>query len=127
MRQKHFGRASDQIRQLGGWKTVPIFISSTFRDMHGERDVLTREVFPALNERCKRLHINVVPVDLRWGLTAEQCEVEGACQLCLKEIDVGRPFFLGLLGTRYAVLALRESVECCLCCHTVTSSLSTSC
>jgi len=35
------------------------------------------------------------------GLTAEQCEVEGACQLCLKEIDVGRPFFLGLLGTRY--------------------------
>jgi len=30
------------------WKTIPIFISSTFRDMHAERDQLDRVVFPAL-------------------------------------------------------------------------------
>lgn len=35
--------------QDGSWKTVRVFISSTFNDMHGERDVLTRNVFPALN------------------------------------------------------------------------------
>lgn len=63
-----------------------VFISSTFRDMHGkwprdhvsslgtrpsyvercllnhagERDVLTRDVFPALNDRCRSLNVNVV-------------------------------------------------------------------
>ena len=26
--------------------------------------------------------------------------MEGACQLCLKEIDISRPFFLGMLGSR---------------------------
>lgn len=35
----------------GKWKTARIFISSTFRDMHGERDHLTRYVFPELQER----------------------------------------------------------------------------
>jgi len=32
----------------GRWKTVRIFISSTFRDMHAERDHLVRMVFPEL-------------------------------------------------------------------------------
>ncbi len=35
------------------WRTVRVFISSTFNDMHGERDVLTRVVFPSLNNACK--------------------------------------------------------------------------
>ena len=35
------------------WRTVRVFISSTFNDMHGERDVLTRVVFPQLNNICK--------------------------------------------------------------------------
>jgi len=34
------------------WKTVRVFISSTFRDMHAERDCLVRVVFPELRERC---------------------------------------------------------------------------
>ena len=28
------------------WKTVRVFISSTFRDMHAERDWLVKRVFP---------------------------------------------------------------------------------
>ena len=28
------------------WKTIRVFISSTFRDMHAERDHLVRVVFP---------------------------------------------------------------------------------
>ncbi len=31
-----------------GWNTVRVFISSTFRDMHAERDYLVRVVFPEL-------------------------------------------------------------------------------
>ena len=30
------------------WRCVRVFISSTFRDTHGERDILTRKVFPRL-------------------------------------------------------------------------------
>jgi hypothetical protein len=35
------------------WRTVRVFISSTFRDMHSERNHLVRVVFPELKERFK--------------------------------------------------------------------------
>ena len=34
------------------WKTVRVFISSTFRDMQAERDHLVRFVFPKLREEA---------------------------------------------------------------------------
>jgi len=37
---------------FGKWRTARVFISSTFRDMHGERDYLTKVVFPELQDRC---------------------------------------------------------------------------
>lgn len=36
---------------LAKWQTVRVFISSTFPDMHAERDHLTKRVFPAHNGR----------------------------------------------------------------------------
>ena len=48
-----------------------MFISSTFLDMHGERDLLTRFVFPELRALGKKHFINVYEVDLRWGVTEE--------------------------------------------------------
>ena len=40
-------------------KTVSVFISSTFRDMHAERDHLVRFVFPRVREQLlpRRLHL----------------------------------------------------------------------
>ncbi len=38
----------------GKWRTVRIFISSTFRDMHAERDQLVKVVFPALRDMARR-------------------------------------------------------------------------
>jgi len=58
------------------WRTANVFISSTFRDMHGERDWLTRRVFPELQERCNSLRVTVSPVDLRWGVTDESSQVQ---------------------------------------------------
>jgi telomerase protein component 1 len=84
---------------LGKWRTARVFISSTFRDMHGERDYLTRYVFPELQDRCNKLRVHVHPVDLRWGVTEE--DTANALELCLTEIDSCRPFFIGLLGDRY--------------------------
>jgi nephrocystin-3 len=51
------------------WSTVRIFISSTFRDMHAERDYLVRVVFPELQERCAEWRLHLVDADLRWGVT----------------------------------------------------------
>eukprot|EP01129_Flabellula_baltica_P011895 TRINITY_DN5286_c0_g1_i1.p1 TRINITY_DN5286_c0_g1~~TRINITY_DN5286_c0_g1_i1.p1 ORF type:complete len:1465 (-),score=299.18 TRINITY_DN5286_c0_g1_i1:13-4407(-) len=81
------------------WRTARVFISSTFLDMHGERDYLTRHVFPELQERCKSLKVHLHPVDLRWGVTGE--DTENALELCLTEVDSCRPFFIGILGNRY--------------------------
>ena len=49
-----------------------MFISSTFRDMHGERDLLTRFVFPQLRAMAAKHFINVYEVDLRWDVTEEE-------------------------------------------------------
>jgi len=83
------------------WRTARVFISSTFLDMHGERDILTRHVFPELKERCKKRRINLVEVDLRWGVTEHETQLNQSVQICLDEVDRCRPFFLGLLGNRY--------------------------
>lgn len=83
------------------WRTVRVFISSTFRDMHAERDWLVKRVFPALRERLEPHHVHLVDIDLRWGITEEQSDNDEVLDLCLKQIDDCRPFFLGILGERY--------------------------
>src|SRR4051812_18068696 len=60
------------------WRTVRVFISSTFRDMHAERDWLVKRVFPALRERLVRHRIHLVDIDLRWGVTKEQADNDQA-------------------------------------------------
>ncbi|MGA2069561.1 MAG: DUF4062 domain-containing protein [Thermoguttaceae bacterium] len=80
------------------WKTVRVFISSTFRDMHAERDYLVRVVFPELRERLERHRVYLIDIDLRWGVTREQGENDQVLDICLQQIDECRPFFLGVLG-----------------------------
>lgn len=83
------------------WRTVRVFVSSTFRDMHAERNHLTRVVFPALRERLQKHRVHLVDVDLRWGLTREQVENNEVLELCLGFVDECRPYTLGILGERY--------------------------
>lgn len=79
------------------WKTVRVFISSTFRDMQAERDHLVRFVFPRLHEELLPRRIHLVDVDLRWGITSEQ----DVSEVCREIIDECRPRFLCMLGGRY--------------------------
>ena len=83
------------------WKTVRVFISSTFRDMHAERDWLVKRVFPALRERLQKYRVHLVDIDLRWGITEEEAQKDQVLDLCLSQIDECRPFFVGILGERY--------------------------
>jgi len=82
------------------WKTVRVFISSTFRDMHAERDHLINAVFPELQERMAERRLHLRPVDLRWGVLRE----EDALDICLSVIEECRPFFICLLGGRYGFI-----------------------
>ena len=51
-----------------GWRSRPVFITSTFRDMHAERDWLRNLVLPALEERLRARRHHLEPIDLRWGV-----------------------------------------------------------
>jgi len=79
------------------WKTVRVFISSTFRDMQAERDWLVRFVFPKLREALLKHRIHFIDVDLRWGVTSD----ENALGVCREVIDHCHPRFMCILGGRY--------------------------
>lgn len=68
------------------WKTVRIFISSTFRDMQAERDHLVRFVSPRLREQRPPLKQAVIAADLNlytaeWDGATEKCTT---CCVCIK-------------------------------------------
>jgi tetratricopeptide (TPR) repeat protein len=78
-----------------------VFISSTFRDMHPERDHMVKVVFPQLRLLCESRGVTWGEVDLRWGVTDEAAAEGKVLPICLEEINRCRPFFIGLLGERY--------------------------
>ncbi|MCJ8740420.1 hypothetical protein PDJAM_G00058670 [Pangasius djambal] len=90
-----------------GWRGVRVFISSTFRDMHGERDVLVRSVFPELRRRAAPLCLHLQEVDLRWGVTED--ESARAAEICLQEVCRSQ-VLLGILGERYGLVPPRPSL-----------------
>ena len=83
------------------WENVYIFISSTFNDMHAERDYLIKRVFPAVRAFCGEHRLNLLDVDLRWGITEEDAaKNRRVVEICLSNLDRCRPFFIGLFGQR---------------------------
>nr|XP_002753746.3 telomerase protein component 1 isoform X2 [Callithrix jacchus] len=83
-----------------GWRSIRLFISSTFRDMHGERDLLLRSVLPALQARAAPHHISLHGIDLRWGVTEEETRRNRQLEVCLGEVENAQ-LFVGILGSRY--------------------------
>ncbi len=95
------------VNETGNMKSI--FVSSTFRDMHFERDVIERRVRPVIDEFAKEFGKNVRFVDLRMGIdtTNEESEQESGTKIiktCLQEIDNTRPYMIILLGERYGWL-----------------------
>jgi hypothetical protein len=78
-----------------------VFISSTFRDMGGERDYLVKFIFPRLRKLCEERQVVWGEVDLRWGIPDEEVAEGKVLPICLEEINRCRPYFIGLLGERY--------------------------
>ncbi|XP_057298417.1 TPR repeat-containing protein DDB_G0287407-like isoform X1 [Hydractinia symbiolongicarpus] len=87
-----------------GWRTIRIFVSSTFKDFHQEREVLVKEVFPDLRLWCEERKLRLVECDLRWGVPKDST-TEETIKICLSELDRCyednvAPFFLNLAGER---------------------------
>ncbi|MDR1780546.1 MAG: DUF4062 domain-containing protein [Tannerella sp.] len=89
-------------------RAIRLFVSSTFSDMHEERDALCRFVFPYLEDYCSRRNVGFTGIDLRWGVTDEEVRDGKTVALCLAEIDNCRPYFLGMLGERYGWVPEKE-------------------
>jgi len=49
-------------------RVVRVFISSTFRDMFEEREILVKRIFPQLRKLCEERFVIWDEVDLRWGV-----------------------------------------------------------
>ncbi|XP_068196133.1 telomerase protein component 1 [Antennarius striatus] len=82
------------------WRAVRVFVSSTFRDMYAERDVLVRSVFPELRRRAAFHCLYLQEVELRWGVTEE--ESGRATELCLSEVCRCQ-MMVGMLGEKYGL------------------------
>jgi tetratricopeptide (TPR) repeat protein len=82
-------------------REIRVFISSTFVDMHEERDELAKFVFPRLRKLCEQRGAMWSSVDLRWGIPEEEASEGRVLALCLDEIQRCRPYFIGILGERY--------------------------
>ena len=85
-----------------------LFISSTFKDMDVERDIIKFEVIPALNQMFNKRGVDIQAIDLRYGVnTSGLSEAEATdkvLNMCVQSIDRARPFFVGFVGNRYGTI-----------------------
>ena len=80
---------------------IRVFLSSTFSDMERERTYFNEELSPKISRICAQRGVSFFSVDLRWGITQEE-QINGqVLPICLSEIDKCRPYFIGILGSRY--------------------------
>ena len=82
-----------------------VFVSSTFRDMHFERDLIHEQIAPKLNETAQKYGDHVSFCDLRWGVNTLEMDAENSSRkvlnFCLDEIDRCRPYMVVFIGYRY--------------------------
>lgn len=84
---------------------ISFFVSSTFKDMQGERDALHRVVIPELREFARGYGRSVDFIDLRWGISTDDMEGDESSDkilsVCLDEIELCSPYQIVILGERY--------------------------
>lgn len=90
------------------------FVSSTFQDFNGERDLLSRQVINEFREASREHGEETAIVDLRWGLNnfklSEKDVVSKVLSVCLDEIYKSRPFMIIFLGDRFGWIPDRNLV-----------------
>ncbi|MGY3032735.1 hypothetical protein ACVIIV_001905 [Bradyrhizobium sp. USDA 4354] len=88
-----------------------LFVSSTFRDMETERNILARLVFPHMRKLLSARAASLQEVDLRWGVTRAMSSDSGAVAICLRELASCFPLVLGMVGRRSGWTPPREALS----------------
>ena len=106
LQETHYRVYDTAVKREKEWHNVQsFFVSSTFKDMQGERDALHRTVMPRLREQAAKNGENIQFVDLRWGIsTADTDSAESTSKIlsvCLREVQNCKPYMIVLLGQRY--------------------------
>jgi tetratricopeptide (TPR) repeat protein len=91
-------------------RSFRVFVSSTFRDMHEEREHLIKRVFTRLRMLCEQRGVGWGEVDLRWGITNEDAERGNVLPICLAEVSRCQ-LLIVLLGERYGWVPRRIEPE----------------
>eukprot|EP01089_Gocevia_fonbrunei_P013362 TRINITY_DN3415_c0_g1_i1.p1 TRINITY_DN3415_c0_g1~~TRINITY_DN3415_c0_g1_i1.p1 ORF type:complete len:461 (+),score=71.39 TRINITY_DN3415_c0_g1_i1:20-1402(+) len=81
-------------------REIRIFLSSPFRDMQSERDLIMKLALPQLRRLCLERDVVLSCVDLRWGVTEAQSNAAATLLMCLREIEKCNAF-IGMWGERY--------------------------
>lgn len=92
-----------------------VFVSSTFKDMQYERDLLQTYAIPTLNEQLRQYGEKAYFGDLRWGVnTTDLDSDEGSrkvLKVCLDQIDNCKPYMIVLVGERYGWIPAQELID----------------
>ena len=92
-------------------RKIRIFISSTFNDMFEERERITHSIFPRLRKEYTKKMVDVVEIDLRWGIPHDIDGDSKVLELCLGEVLKCHPFFLGMVGNRYGYVPDSDEIN----------------
>lgn len=86
---------------------IQIFISSTFKDMDAERDMVNHFVKQRIEKELARYSIfkSIEIVDLRWGVNTQDLPEDErenkVLRQCVDNIRSSRPYFIAFIGDRY--------------------------
>ena len=119
------------------WKApsnkLVVFVSSTFTDTDRERNVLQEKILPDLRKKGRAEGIEVVLVDMRWGVRDENTLDHQTWIACKRELlrcwkESAGLFFLSLQGDKYGYRPLpraldRHVFEAALARHSVDTAL----
>ncbi len=78
------------------WKTLKVFLSSTFLDLELERDQLAN-IFTRLKQQLANRQLSLVPYDLRWRERHSDDPITHWCLQMVRQCQ----YFVGILGYRY--------------------------
>lgn len=92
-----------------------IFVSSTFKDMHFERDAIRNIALPQINNEARKHNDEFDFCDLRWGINTDEMDTDAGARkvldVCLDEIDRCRPPMIVILGCRYGWIPNAELIK----------------
>ncbi len=108
-------------------ENISFFVSSTFNDMHLERDTLHLEVMPRIAPLAAEKFCSIQLLDLRWGVDtsnlSEKESAERVLTVCLDGIDKCHPYMLILIGDRYGWIPPEENIADVLMEHSISAEL----